>query len=141
MFEITKIGQYLIIAGVALFLAGLIQGVFIPFVKNSRMGLAGHLTAVQCGMALCIFGIIWSLHDLPPFWESIAAFGSVAGYSFIWLGITIASMTGASQALPIAGKGFSASRNSEIVVYTLEITGVILSLLSGATLLLGLIFR
>lgn len=139
MFEITQIGQHLLIAGIALFVGGLIQGALIPLVKNARMGLAGHLTAVQCGMALSIFGLMWSLVGLSPFWQGLAAYGAVAGFLLIWTGITTASVTGASQALPIAGAGFSGSQRSEAFVKLVEAAGVVLSLGSAIIILIGLI--
>ena len=139
MIEITQIGRYLIFIGIVFFLAGLVQGVLIPFAKNSRMALSGHLTAVQCGMALAIFGVIWSLVELSPFWEIVAAYGSALGFVLIWLGITIASVTGASKALPIAGAGFSANRTAEFSVKVMEIAGVLLSLIAGTSLVSGLL--
>ena len=58
--EIKPLGRQLIILGVVLFLIGLIQGALIPFFHNPRMALSAHLAAVQSGMAMVIFGIIWS---------------------------------------------------------------------------------
>lgn len=136
--ELTKVGGHLIFGGVFFFVVGLIQGVFIPFAKNSRMALSGHLTAVQCGMALTIFGLIWSLVKLSPSMSFMAAYGSALGYFLIWMGITLASITGASKALPIAGEGFEGSRLNESIVKILEVCGVALSLVSGVILIFGL---
>ncbi|OLQ87901.1 hydrogenase [Vibrio ponticus] len=139
MIELTKLGAQLIFIGVFLFLAGLIQGALIPAVKNSRMALSGHLTAVQCGMALVIFGVIWSLVELPASLGIFVAYGSTLGFTLIWLGITLASITGASKALPIAGAGFSATFISEIAVKVMVLTGSLLSLITCALLAFGLL--
>ncbi|MCG7536542.1 hydrogenase [Pseudoalteromonas sp. OOF1S-7] len=135
--ELTQIGAQLIFIGIVLFLIGLIQGALIPYVKNSRMALSGHLTAVQCGMAVALFGVIWSLVELPLFLELLAAYGSVFGFILIWLGITIASLTGASKALPIAGAGFSANNTIEFTVKVVVRTGSLLSLIACAVLVFG----
>ena len=139
MIELTQIGTQLIFAGIAFFLVGLIQGALIPTVKNSRMALSGHLTALQCGMALVIFGIIWSLVDLPLYLEIFVAYGCVLGFILIWLGITIASVTGASKALPIAGAGFSSTFITEFTVKIMVRTGSLLSLIACTLLAFGIL--
>ncbi|WP_046005572.1 hypothetical protein [Pseudoalteromonas rubra] len=139
MMEITQTGAQLIFIGIAFFLVGLIQGALIPAVKNSRMALSGHLTAVQCGMAVALFGVIWSLVELSFFLELFAAFGSAFGFILIWLGITIASVTGASKALPIAGAGFSANLTTEITVKIMVSSGSLLSLIACTVLVFGLL--
>lgn len=139
MIELTKIGGHLIFIGIVLFLIGLIQGAVIPRAKNSRMALSGHLTAVQCGMALAIFGVIWSLVELPLFIETVVAYGSALGFILIWLGITIASVTGASKALPIAGAGFSAIVIFELIVTIMVRLGSLLSLIASTILAFALL--
>ncbi|MCG7560817.1 MULTISPECIES: hydrogenase [Pseudoalteromonas] len=137
--ELTQTGAQLIFIGIAFFLIGLIQGALIPAVKNSRMALSGHLTAVQCGMAVALFGVIWSLVELSLFLELLAAYGSVFGFMLIWLGITIASVTGASQVLPIAGAGFTANITAELVVMMTVRIGSLLSLIGCTVLVFGLL--
>ena len=138
MIELTKIGGHLIFIGIVFFLIGLIQGAVIPRAKNSRMALSGHLTAVQCGMALAIFGVIWSLVELPIFIEIVVAYGATLGFILIWLGITIASVTGASKALPIAGAGFSAIVTFELIVKIMVRTGSLVSLIASTILAFAL---
>lgn len=139
MIELTSLGAELIFIGITFFLIGLVQGALIPTVKNSRMALSGHLTAVQCGLALTIFGIIWSLVELPLFFGVFVAYGSVLGFILIWLGITIASITGASKALPIAGAGFSANITTESIVKIMVGSGSLLSLTACTVLVFGLL--
>ena len=64
---VTPDGLHLIFAGALLFVIGLFGGLLIPAFKNKRMGLSGHLAAVQSGIAIMIFGIIWALVDLCRF--------------------------------------------------------------------------
>lgn len=125
--------------GIVFFLIGLIQGALIPAVKNSRMALSGHLTAVQCGMALAIFGVIWSLVELPLSLAMFTAYGSALGFILIWIGITISSVTGASEALPIAGSGFSSTVSIEFWVKVLVRCGSLLSLIACTLLVYGLL--
>lgn len=138
MIELTPLGAQLIFIGVIFFLVGLIQGALIPKVKNSRMALSGHLTAIQCGLALALFGVIWSQVVLPRFFEIFVAYGCAIGFMLIWLGITVASVTGASKALPIAGAGFTASVTSEFTVKLLVRTGSVLSLIACTLVVFGL---
>ncbi|MCO7191383.1 MULTISPECIES: hydrogenase [unclassified Pseudoalteromonas] len=137
--ELTQTGAQLIFIGIAFFLVGLVQGALIPAVKNARMALSGHLTAVQCGMAVALFGVIWSLVELSFFLALLAAYGSAFGFILIWLGITIASVTGASKALPIAGAGFSANITTEVIVMILVRIGSLLSLIACTLLVFGLL--
>lgn len=138
MIELTQIGGQLIFIGITLFVAGLIQGALIPAVKNSRMALSGHTTAVQCGLALTLFGVIWSLVELPLFLEYFVAYSCALGFILIWLGITIASVTGASKTLPIAGAGFSANDMTEFTVKVIVRIGSLSSLFACTLLLFGI---
>lgn len=136
--EIKADGLHLIFAGILLFVIGLFQGVAIPMFKNSRMGLSAHLTAVQSGTAIMVIGVVWSLVVLPLQWMMIAKLSLIAGSYLIWVGMTAAAMIGASKALPIAGKGFAASRGRELAVSACICVSVGLLLLSGTLMLFGL---
>jgi len=134
----TVEGQHLIFAGALLFTIGLFGGALIPVFKNRRMALSAHLAAVQSGTAVIVFGLIWSLVELSPSLSAFAKWALIAGNYLIWMGMIIAAITGASKALPMAGKGFTGSRASEQVVTLLEVTGVLLSLASGLLIIYGL---
>jgi len=135
---ITSDGRHLIFAGALLFIIGLFNGVLIPAFKNKRMGLSAHLAAVQSGTAVMVFGLIWSLVALSNGLSSFAKWALIAGNYLIWIGMIIAAISGASKALPMAGKGFSGSRTSEKFVMFLEVSGVLLSLASGVLIIWGL---
>lgn len=139
MLSTNPVGQHLIIVGVCLFFLGLLQGVSIPFCRNPRMALAGHLTAVQCGIALMLFGMLWPLVELSDPLAALASYGFTLGFILIWFGITIASWTGASEVLPIAGRGYSGTRAAENTVKVFEFIGVTLSLIACVILLFGLL--
>jgi len=136
---LTAQGYALVVAGAVLFLIGLIQGVLIPAHRNSRMALSAHLTAVQCGMALMIFGVVWQFVELDALWSQIAMWSFIASVYLIWLGITVAGVSGASRTLPIAGEGYSAGRLAEQTVTAIMGCGVALSLLSGVLAVAGLL--
>ena len=135
---LTIDGQRLIFWGAVLFLVGLLQGVLIPGFENPRMALSAHLAAVQGGMVLMIFGVIWSLVLLGPRWLKAAHISAVASMYLIWSAITLAALLGASKALPIAGKGYAASPMQELVVQAIVLGGGMLGIVSSILLVTGL---
>ena len=123
-------GRSLVVAGAALFLVGLLQGAALDLHANPRMALSAHLTAVQSGMAVMIAGILWSATALPGRGETLARWSLAVGMVGLWLGITLAALTGASEVLPMAGEGYSAAPAAETAV-----SAVVMG--SGASLTLG----
>ncbi|MEW4448205.1 hypothetical protein [Qipengyuania sp. JC766] len=108
-------------SGLLLFAIGLVLGFAIPLLRNSRMGLSAHLTAVQTGPALVAIGLFWRYCSVPPAWDWPLAV-VLAGSSYILVcGIGLAAATGASEALPIAGKGHRGTRMQERLVSVLVV--------------------
>ena len=104
------------IAGLLLFALGLILGFAIPAFRNSRMALSAHLTAVQMGTALIAIALFWQHCGVPEAWDApIAITLGLSSYILV-AGIALAGASGASKALPIAGKGFEASALLERLV-------------------------
>jgi len=136
--QTVNLGKKLIFWGAILFLLGLFQGVLIPYFYNSRMALSGHLAAVQGGMALMIFGVIWGLLVLKKTWLSLAYYLSISSMYLIWVAITLSAISGASQSLPIAGKGFSSSPLIETVVSMVLTIGSAAGVISGVLIVCGL---
>jgi len=136
--HITKQGKSLIIFGVVLFLIGLIQGGLIPFFHNPRMALSAHLAAVQSGMAIIIFGLIWSMVSLKESLLTIAYVTNLVGMYAVWLAITLAAVFGASRALPIAGKGYSSTSTIETITEVIVVSGSVLLVISVVLILIGL---
>ncbi|MEL6665428.1 MAG: hydrogenase [Pseudomonadota bacterium] len=135
---ISPDGLELIVSGVMLFLIGMLQGVAIEKFKNSRMALSAHLTAAQSGMALMIFGVIWSVIDLVGLTGELAKIALILCLYLIWFGITVSAITGASKALPIAGEGYAGSKVSETLVSVLTAIGGLLLIVSCIAILIGL---
>ena len=112
-----------ILAGAILFLLGLIEGVLVQSFLNPRMALSAHLTAVQSGMALMIFGLVWRWVALPSLWSAVARWSVVAGIYALWFGLTLSAATGAGDSLPIAGAGYDAGPLAQTMVSVLVLGG------------------
>ncbi|WP_088307082.1 hydrogenase [Novosphingobium sp. B 225] len=116
-------------AGVILFTAGLAVGAAIPSLRNPRMGLSAHLTAVQGGLALMVFDLYWDRLGIAP-WASTPLAWSLALSTYLLVaGLVLAAVTGASRALPIAGHGFNGTPSAELTVSILTIGASIWMLL------------
>ena len=112
-----------ILAGAILFLLGLIEGALVQSFLNPRMALSAHLTAVQSGMALMIFGLVWRWVALPSLWSAMARWSVAAGISSLWFGLTLSAATGAGDSLPIAGAGYDAGPLAQTMVSVLVLGG------------------
>lgn len=130
-------GDGLLILGTVLFLLGLLTGLALPVFRNKRMGLSAHLVGVQHGMVLWALGLIVpKLAPAAPALHATMLWSLVLGLYGLWLAMLLAAIWGASQALPMAGAGHSASRGREGIVaglVYLPATGIVL----GTVLLLG----
>jgi hydroxylaminobenzene mutase len=121
-------------AGFVLFTAGLALGAAIPRLRNPRMGLSAHLTAVQSGLALLVFSLLWPHFGIAP-WASMTIAISIAGSAYILVAaLVLAACTGASRALPIAGQGFKATPIAELAVSVLTIGSSVWMLLACITI-------
>lgn len=102
--------------GVLLFTLGLATGVPIGAFTNPRMGLSAHLTGVQNGMALMLFGILWPELRLAARTRAIAFGLLLASLYGLWADLTLAAILGTSRATPIAGAGHHGSAAAELGV-------------------------
>lgn len=137
--DLSPAGRSLAVVGGALFLAGLLQGLVVDYFANPRMALSAHLDAVQSGMAVMIAAAFWSSARWTPGGERLAWWTLSVGMVGLWLGITLAAMTGAGKALPMAGNGFAATPSTEAVVSSIVIGSSLALLLGWALFLLGLL--
>ena len=112
-----------ILAGAILFLLCLIEGALVQSFLNPRMALSAHLTAVQSGMALMIFGLVWRWVALPSLWSAMARWSVAAGIYSLWFGLTLSAATGAGDSLPIAGAGYDAGPLAQTMVSVLVLGG------------------
>jgi (hydroxyamino)benzene mutase len=106
----------MITAGAILFLLGLLTGLVIPGLHNSRMGLASHLEGVMNGTFLIALGAVWNHLVLTRKLE-LAAFGLlVYGTYANWVFVLLAAIFGTSEMTPIAGKGYTGVAWQELLV-------------------------
>jgi len=136
--EMSHSARRLIFWGAALFLAGLLQGALIPHFMNPKMALSAHLAAVQSGMALMVFGLIWGALVLEQRWLSVTFYSSIASMYLIWFSITLSAVLGASRALPMAGEGFSSSPINEMLIEVIVYIGAGLGIVASLLIVLGL---
>ena len=136
---LSPAGRRLAVVGGTLFLAGLLQGLVVDYFPNPRMALSAHLDAVQSGMAVMIAAAFWSSARLTPALERLAWWTLAVGMVGLWIGITLAAMTGASEALPMAGSGFATMPVTETVVTTIVIGSSLALLFGWALFLWGLV--
>ena len=102
------------------------------------MALSAHLAAVQSGLALIVFGLIWKHLALNSFSTKLTYVLGVLSMYLVWLSITLAAIIGASKALPIAGAGYQASQLGEIVVELSVTAGAGLGVVASALIVYGL---
>jgi hydroxylaminobenzene mutase len=136
--QISSLGKKLVFWGAVLFLLGLLQGALIPYFLNPRMALSAHLAAVQSGMALMIFGLIWGALALEEKWFKVAYYSSIASMFLVWFAISLSAVFGASRALPMAGKGFSSTLLIETVVELVVYIGAGSGVISITVIVFGL---
>ena len=137
--DLSPASRSLAVVGAALFLAGLLQGLALDRFANPRMALSAHLDAVQSGMAVMIAAAFWSSVRLKPALERLAWWTLSVGMVGLWIGITLAAMTGASEALPMAGDGFAAELPTDAVVSAVVIGSSLALLVGWALFLWGLV--
>lgn len=103
--------------GLVLFLLGLLTGIAVPALKNTRMGVSSHLEGVLNGMFLVLLGLLWPHLHLSHAWGIAAvALIAYAGYAN-WLTVLLAAAWGAGRRFaPIAAGDYEASTAKESVV-------------------------
>jgi hydroxylaminobenzene mutase len=103
--------------GLILFLLGLLTGLAVPFLRNSRMGLSSHLEGVLNGMFLVLLGLLWPHTQLSHAWGVTAVTLLVYSTFANWLATLLAAAWGAGRRIaPIAGGDYEASAVKDHVV-------------------------
>ena len=131
----------LVISGAVLFLLGLLQGSVVALHLNPRMALSAHLTAVQSGTALMAAGAVWPLVRLGPKWQIATRLALTVSMFGLWLALTFAALTGANEALPIAGDGYGAATTTERVVTLLIGLSSTVMIAGWSVFVIGLVRR
>ena len=103
-------------AGVLLFTTGLFLGFILAKMRNPRLGLSAHLTAVQTGAMLIALALFWQYLEVPAAWTAFLIYAVIVSSYVLTAGIALSGFFGASKALPIAGAGHSASKSQETIV-------------------------
>ena len=93
----------LLFFGILLFLFGLLLGLFIPIMKNPRMGLSAHLEGIMNGIFVVILGLIWNKLVLNDKWLTSAFWLTLYGSFANFVAVSSAALTGAGKMMPIAG--------------------------------------
>lgn len=127
-------------AGFVIFTIGLAIGAAIPRFQNPRMGLSAHTTAVQIGTALIAIGLFWPHFGIAEWAAMTLAITLVTSFAILILALVLAASFGASEALPIAGVGFSSTKARERIVSILTIGSSISMLLVCGVVCVRLLF-
>lgn len=120
----SDVNQPMALAGVVLFLFGLLNGFIISLGRSPRLGLSAHLTAVQSGTFLIAISLLWPhIGFSSPWGETIAWVLSVSLY-LLWLALLFAGLLGAGRGLPIAGGGIETTASHQRAVSALLVAGI-----------------
>jgi (hydroxyamino)benzene mutase len=137
---LTDVDHQLALAGIILFLLGLLNGFIIPLGRSPRLGLSAHLTAVQSGTFLIAMAVLWPHIGLPSGARDIVASGLWISLYMLWLSLCLAGLLGAGRGLPIAGGGIETTPLRQMLVSTLLGIGVVGSTIATAFIALFIIF-
>lgn len=130
--------RQIIFAGVLLFAFGLLNGMAIPSFTNPRLGLSAHLSALQHGLVLIVFGLIWNrllLSDKGLRWCYWLSVYSMYG---IWIGLVLGAAWGTISGTPMAGAGFGTTAGKESIVNFFLNTGAVAIVIAVGQILYGL---
>lgn len=133
-----KRGQFLIEAGVGLFLIGLLIGLAVPAFANPRMGLSSHLESLFNGMFLILVGLLWGRLSLSDRTGKVL-FGLILYGTFAnMLATLLAAIWGAGRMMPIAGQGMVGNGWQEMIIAFLLVSLALAMIASCILILFGL---
>lgn len=110
-------------SGLWLFLFGLALGAAIPYYSSPRLALSAHTTAVQSGVALIAFGLLWPHGRLAPRASMLLSNALWLSTYALVAGLTLAAVFGATRLEPIASAGRVGSPAQEAVLVILILGG------------------
>lgn len=134
----SRIRETLTISGMLLILISLLLGVAIPLFASPRLALSTHLTGVQGGMMLMVFGLVWRKVSLGNFWQHISCWFVLLGTWLVWAGNLLGAVYATGKLTPIAGAGQMSSPRDEWIVAGVLGGGSTLLVLGIVVLLFGL---
>lgn len=138
--NIHTLSRELLVHGTVLFIFGLLGGLAVQRFRNPRMGLSAHLAALQNGIVLWAFGLMWPNVALGTAAQHFVARAAIAAMYAIWLALLLAAILGTSRSTPLAGAGYAASRPKELLVTVLLVSGSVAIVVSAFGLLWGLLW-
>ena len=113
----------LVVAGLVLFLLGLLTGLVVPQLKNPRMGVASHLQGMTNGPFLVLVGLLWPRIDLSGPLEVLTVVLLVYGTFANWAATQLGAIWGAGHRFaPGASGDHRAAAPQERVVDLLLLT-------------------
>lgn len=130
-------GRRLLWHGMALFLLGLLTGLFQQELTNPRMGLAAHLEGVMNGIFLLALGSAWSKLRLSPRLGAVAFWTVLCGTYANWAVTLTAAALGTAAMTPIASAGHGTGRWQELLATVGFSTVALLMLVGSVVLLVG----
>lgn len=134
-----KVERTLLIAGLALFLVGLLSGMAVSATLNPRAGLAAHLEGVMNGTFLVAVAAAWPRLALGPRSGAAARALLVFGATDNFLATQLSAILGTSGLTPIAGAGFTGASWAEGLVSAMLMATVPTMVPAVAILLWGAI--
>lgn len=118
----TRAQRRLAIAGISLFLVGLLTGFVIPLMENPRVGLASHLEGVMNGIFLLALAGAWRHIGLVGYRHHVALGLAVFAAIANWLATFLAAFWGTGAMMPIAASGRAGAPLQENVVSVLLVS-------------------
>ena len=124
--------------GILLVLLALLGGVFLPTMRNPRLGLSAHTGGIMNGSLVAVIGLVWHHLTLSPGRAAVLFWSTVySGYAN-WMGLLLAGVFGTSRTTPMHGAGLTGTPLQEAIVAILLTSGAIVVLLACVLTLLGL---
>lgn len=112
----TLLPHRLIFLGIALFLLGLITGLFVPVLQSPRIGLSAHLQGILNGLFLVAIGLLWERLQLSGRSKIILYWGTVYGTFANFVGTFLAALWGATGFMQVAVGGVAGKPLHEAIV-------------------------
>ena len=109
--------------GALLFMLGLLTGFGIPTFGSPRIGLSAHLTAIESGLGLIAFGLLFPHLAISTGWAGSIGHSLWISLYLLWIGLLFAAVCGTGKVLPIAGAGLAAKMWQENIARILITLG------------------
>lgn len=94
--------------GALLFMLGLLTGAGIPNFRSPRIGLSAHLAAIESGLGLIAFGLLFPHLAISAGWAGAIGHSLWISLYLLWIGLVFAAVYGTGKVLPIAGGAMAA---------------------------------